>query len=78
MVDYIRFGSPLIEESEIQEVIDSLRSGWLSTGPKVAKFEMMFADYIGTSHACAVSSCTAGLHLALLVIGVEPGDEIIT
>jgi dTDP-4-amino-4,6-dideoxygalactose transaminase len=76
--DYIRFGNPLIEEPEIEEVIDSLRSGWLSTGPKVARFEEMFADYIGAPYACAVSSCTAGLHLSLLIQGVGPGDEIIT
>ena len=78
MEEYIVFGSPHIEEQDIREVVDSLHSGWLSTGPKVAKFEKMFADYIGSSYACAVSSCTAGLHLALLVVGVEQGDEVIT
>ncbi|UCE20082.1 MAG: DegT/DnrJ/EryC1/StrS family aminotransferase [Gemmatimonadota bacterium] len=78
MEKYIIFGSPHIEEQDIREVVDSLHSGWLSTGPKVAKFEKMFADYIGASHACALGSCTAGLHLALLVVGVKPGDEIIT
>lgn len=76
--EYILFGNPLIEETEIQEVIDSLHSGWLSTGPKVAQFEKMYKEYIGAPHACAVSSCTAGLHLALLVAGVGPGDEVIT
>jgi dTDP-4-amino-4,6-dideoxygalactose transaminase len=76
--DYIRFGGPRIEDPEIQEVIDSLRSGWLSTGPKVARFEEMFAAYIGSPHACALSSCTAALHLSLLVLGVGPGDEVIT
>jgi dTDP-4-amino-4,6-dideoxygalactose transaminase len=78
MEEYIVFGSPHIEERDIQEVVDSLQTGWLSTGPKVAKFEKMFADYIGASYACAVSSCTAGLHLALIVVGVGPGDEVIT
>jgi dTDP-4-amino-4,6-dideoxygalactose transaminase len=76
--EYILFGSPLIEEAEIQEVVDSLHSGWLSTGPKVVRFEEMFAEYVGSPHACAVSSCTAGLHLSLLVLGVGPGDEVIT
>ena len=76
--EYILFGSPLIEEAEIQEVVDSLHSGWLSTGPKVTRFEEMLAGYVGSPHACAVSSCTAGLHLSLLVLGVGPGDEVIT
>jgi len=75
---FLVFGSPLIEEEEIEEVVDSLRSGWLSTGPKVAKFEEMFKEYIGCQHSMAVNSCTAGLHLAMLVSGVEAGDEVIT
>ncbi|HOE09809.1 MAG TPA: DegT/DnrJ/EryC1/StrS aminotransferase family protein [bacterium] len=75
---YLVFGSPRIEEDEIAEVVDSLRSGWISTGPKVARFEEMFRDYIGCRFARATSSCTAGLHLAMVVAGVEPGDEVIT
>lgn len=75
---FLVFGSPMIEEPEINEVVDSLRSGWLSTGPKVAKFEEMFKEYIGCQYALAVNSCTAGLHLAMLVSGVGPGDEVIT
>jgi dTDP-4-amino-4,6-dideoxygalactose transaminase len=75
---FLIFGAPLIEEPEINEVIDSLRSGWLGTGPKVAKFEEMFRQYIGVEHAVAVNSCTAGLHLSLLVAGICPGDEVIT
>lgn len=75
---FLVFGAPLIEEPEINEVIDSLRSGWLGTGPKAAKFEEMFRQYIGAEHAMAVNSCTAGLHLSMLVAGLGPGDEVIT
>jgi len=76
--DFLTFGSPLIETPEINEVVDTLSSGWLGTGPKVAKFEEMFRQYIGADHALAVSSCTAGLHLSMLAAGVGPGDEVIT
>lgn len=75
---FIVFGSPRIEEAEIQEVVDTLRSGWLGTGPKVKKFEEAFGRYTGAPHACAVSSCTAALHLALIAAGIGPGDEVIT
>lgn len=75
---YLIFGSPLIEEPEIQEVVDTLRSGWLGTGPKVAKFEDMFKRYTGAKYAMALNSCTAGLHLAMTVIGIRTGDEVIT
>jgi len=75
---YLVFGSPLIEEPEIQEVVDTLRSGWLGTGPKVAKFEDIFKDYTGTLFALALNSCTAGLHLAMVVSGIRKGDEVIT
>ncbi|MCP4427753.1 MAG: DegT/DnrJ/EryC1/StrS family aminotransferase [Chloroflexi bacterium] len=76
--NYLVFGAPLIEEAEINEVIDSLRSGWVGTGPKVAKFQDMFSEYVGAEHAVALNSCTAGLHLAMLVAGLKPGDEVIT
>lgn len=75
---FLVFGAPQIGEEEITEVIESLRSGWLGTGPKVAKFEEMFREYIGVDHAIAVNSCTAGLHLAMIVAGLGPGDEVIT
>ncbi len=75
---FLIFGSPIIEEDEINEVVASLRSGWLSTGPKVARFEEFFRAYIGAKHAMALNSCTAGLHLALIVSGIGPGDEVIT
>lgn len=76
--NFLIFGSPRIEEAEIKEVVDTLQSGWLSTGPKVAKFEEMFKRYIGSKYAMALHSCTAGLHLSMIVSGLGPGDEIIT
>lgn len=76
--DFLIFGSPNIEQEEIDEVVDSLKSGWISTGPKVATFEAMFKDYIGSKHALALNSCTAGLHLSMIVAGLKPGDEVIT
>jgi len=76
--DFLVFGSPKITQDEINEVTDSLKSGWLGTGPKVAKFENMFRDYIGCRFARALNSCTAALHLSMLVSGIKPGDEVIT
>ncbi len=75
--DFLVFGAPLIEQDEIDEVVATLKSGWIGTGPKVAKFEQMFAEYKGCAHAVAASSCTAALHLSMLAIGIEPGDEVI-
>ena len=75
---YLVFGAPQIETAEIEEVVDSLQSGWLGTGPKVARFETAFKEYVGAEHAMAVNSCTAGLHLSMLVADLGPGDEVIT
>jgi dTDP-4-amino-4,6-dideoxygalactose transaminase len=75
---FLVFGAPLIGDAEIDEVVDSLRSGWLGTGPKVARFERDFAAYKGVDQAVAVNSCTAALHLSLLAAGLGPGDEVIT
>ncbi|HXD40082.1 MAG TPA: DegT/DnrJ/EryC1/StrS family aminotransferase [Ramlibacter sp.] len=77
---FIVFGAPEIAEAEIEEVVATLRSGWLGTGPRVAAFESQFAAFKGTSpaHVAAVNSCTAALHLSLLAAGVGPGDEVIT
>ena len=74
---FLPYCLPWIGEEEIAEVVDSLRSGWLTTGPKVKRFEEDFRNYVGAEHAIAVSSCTAALHLALAVSGVGPGDEVI-
>ncbi len=75
---FLIFGQPRLEEPEIAEVVQTLRSGWISTGPKVGQFEQMFAEYIGTRHALALNSCTAALHLSMLAAGIKPGDEVIT
>lgn len=75
---YLVFGSPDIREEEIREVEATLRSGWLGTGPRVARFEEAFRDYVGARHAMALNSCTASLHLSMIAVGVKPGDEVIT
>lgn len=75
---FLVFGSPRIDEDEIEEVVSCLRSGWIGTGPRVAEFERRFAAYKGASHAVAVNSCTAALHLSILAAGIGPGDEVIT
>jgi dTDP-4-amino-4,6-dideoxygalactose transaminase len=73
----VPFHKPYITEEEINEVVDSLRSGWLTMGPKTVRFEEEFRKYIGSKHAIAVNSCTAALHLALKAIDLNPGDEVI-
>ncbi|MBV9414825.1 MAG: DegT/DnrJ/EryC1/StrS family aminotransferase [Solirubrobacterales bacterium] len=75
--NFLVFGSPLIGEAEIAEVVESLRSGWVGTGPKVQRFERMLADYIGVAECRCVSSCTAALILSLRVLGIGPGDEVL-
>jgi dTDP-4-amino-4,6-dideoxygalactose transaminase len=72
------YNRPAIGEEEIAEVVDALRSGWLTTGPKTARFEQEFAAYTGAAHALALNSATAALHLALEAAGIGPGDEVIT
>jgi dTDP-4-amino-4,6-dideoxygalactose transaminase len=74
---YLIFGQPLIEEPEIEEVVKSMRAAWLGTGPKVAQFEQLVAEYKGVEHAVAVNSCTAGLHLCCVALGLGPGDEVL-
>ncbi|MBI5138134.1 MAG: DegT/DnrJ/EryC1/StrS family aminotransferase [Nitrospirae bacterium] len=79
MKPFLPFAQPDIGEEEIQEVVDSLRSGWVTTGPKAKRFEQDFAAFMGGGvEAIACSSATAGLHLALEAVGVGPGDEVIT
>ena len=84
-VPFLPFALPEIGEEEIAEVVDALRSGWVTTGPKTQRFERDFAAYLGgpsstdgALHCIAVNSATAGLHLALEAVGVGPGDEVIT
>jgi dTDP-4-amino-4,6-dideoxygalactose transaminase len=74
----VPFAPPSLGAQEIAEVIATLESGWLTTGPRVASFERAFASYVGAPHALAVNSCTAALHLSLLACGVESGDEVVT
>lgn len=79
MTQFLPFALPEIGEEEIAEVVSSLRSGWVTTGPKAKQFESDFVDYLGGGvEAIAVNSATAGLHLGLEAIGVGPGDEVIT
>src|SRR5512136_790101 len=76
--DFLPFSRPTIRQVEIDEVVDSLRSGWITTGPKAERFEHDFAAYTGFPHALALSSATAGLHIGLIALGLKPGDEVIT
>jgi len=77
---FLVFGAPQIEQAEIDEVVASLASGWLGTGPKVARFERDFAHYKGVheTRVAAVNSCTAALHVSMIASGIGPGDEVIT
>ncbi|MBU6258868.1 MAG: DegT/DnrJ/EryC1/StrS family aminotransferase [Burkholderiales bacterium] len=79
--EFLPYALPEIGEAEIAEVVDTLRSGWVTTGPKARRFEQDFAAFLGDAeglHAIAVNSATAGLHLALEALGIGPGDEVIT
>jgi dTDP-4-amino-4,6-dideoxygalactose transaminase len=71
------FGSPQLLDAEIEEVVATLRSAWIGTGPRVARFEQAFGAYLDISNAVALGSCTAALHLALILLGLRPGDEVI-
>jgi len=75
--EFLPYSLPMIGEEEVAEVADSIRSGWITSGPKVKRFEDDFAGYVGAEHAIAVSSCTAALHLSLAALGIGPGDEVI-
>src|SRR4051812_28385252 len=74
---FLPFGVPAIGEEEIEEVVATLRSGWIGQGQKVARLEQEFAEAVGAAHAVAVSSCTAALHVSLVDAGVGPGDEVL-
>lgn len=75
---FLPFHKPWIGEEEKKELLDTLESGWLTKGPKTKAFEKQFAEFIGVPYAIATNSCTSALHLALVGIGIKPGDEIIT
>lgn len=75
--NFLPFALPSIGEAEIAEVVAALRSGWVTTGPRVKQFEADFAAYLHAGHTLALSSCTAGLHIALTALGVGPADEVI-
>jgi dTDP-4-amino-4,6-dideoxygalactose transaminase len=75
---FLPFSPPSIGEEEIAEVVDTLRSQWITTGPKTRRFETEFAAALGAPGALALNSCTAGLHTALVTLGIGPGDEVIT
>jgi dTDP-4-amino-4,6-dideoxygalactose transaminase len=76
--EFLAFSPPLVGEEEIQEVVDTLRSSWITTGPKTKRFETEFAAYLGAPGALALSSCTAGMHTALAALGIGPRAEVIT
>jgi dTDP-4-amino-4,6-dideoxygalactose transaminase len=75
---FIPFHVPSVGDEEVREVEATIRSGWLSTGPRTAQFEKEFGAYVGASHAIGVNSCTAGLHVAFAALGIGKGDEVIT
>lgn len=75
---FLPFSPPCLDDDEIAEVVEALRSGWITTGPKCRAFEQAFAERLDSPAALAVNSCTAALHTALAVLGVGPGDEVIT
>jgi dTDP-4-amino-4,6-dideoxygalactose transaminase len=76
--EFLSFQPPAITDAEIEAVAETLRSGWLTTGPRTAELEARMRDYLEAKHVLAVSSCTAALHLSLVALGVGPGDEVIT
>lgn len=78
MRKYIHLAQPLFDKNEEREIVETLRSGWVTLGPRTKDFEEKFAKYVGSKYAVAVTSCTAALHLSLLAAGIGPGDEVVT
>jgi dTDP-4-amino-4,6-dideoxygalactose transaminase len=77
-IQFIQFHQSYIQQAEIREVVDTLKSGWITTGPRTKRFEEGFRNYIGCRHAIGLNSCTAGLHLSLAALNIGEGDEVIT
>src|SRR5258708_34317856 len=75
---FLPFARPDLQSGEIDEVVAVLKSGWLTTGPRVQRFEAALKDYFGAPHVLAVSSATAGLHLPVLALRLQPGGEVLT
>ena len=76
--DFLPFSPPCVSTEEREEVADTLASQWITTGPKTKQFEESFKTFIGANDALALNSCTAGMHVALITLGIKPGDEVIT
>ena len=76
--NYLPYCQPSIGKEEIKEVVDTLKSGWLTMGPRTIKFEEMIARYTKAKYAIVLNSCTAALHLSLIALGIKKGDEVIT
>lgn len=74
----LKFHSPWIDDDDCRAVVETLKSGWITTGPKTAEFERAMAEYVGAKHAVGVNSCTSALHLSLVALGIGKGDEVIT
>ena len=75
---FLPYAIPLIDENDINEVVDTLKSGWVAKGPRTMEFEKRFAEYVGAKYAIAMNSATAALHIALIAAGIKAGDEVIT
>lgn len=75
--EFLPYCRPSIDHADVYAVVDALNNGWLTTGPKVAQFEAAFAQRSEVKHSIALSSCTAGLHLAMIALGIGPGDEVV-
>jgi dTDP-4-amino-4,6-dideoxygalactose transaminase len=76
--EFLSFSPPLIGEEEIEEVVKALRSGWITTGPRVDRFQSEFRAFVGAEAALALNSCTGALHIALAVLGIGPGDRVVS
>src|ERR1700694_1558245 len=76
--EFLSFSPPMIGEEEIDEVVKTLRSGWITTGPQVERFQSDFKEYIGADAALALNSCTSALHVALAALGIGPGDKVVS